>query len=393
MDALIDEMLNIEETVTRAQLIGMGAKMQQLGVDTVLVSQYGGCSPTCLPWQGKVYINDVFMDYDGPKGVSWGISRNGKHYMLLSYAVKNGLFHPNCRHHMGIYNEGITRIPPPLDKETVNRNYALEQQQRAMEREIRLLKRLENGTLDEEKKKLYTKDRKAAQDKLRVFIKENSDVLRRDLWRERLVPEAYNIDITEKGGIGNENGVFFGTNNVDLSYIKSNDYRRKFTRITSNTKVNNKIRDFISGALTKNNGTNTESLLVIDADTGEEVLRKTGRKNALGIELTDEEIARIKNYNGRKIGIHNHPTNLYPTGSDFVASGYREYEFGVIGTHDGKVYTYSAGNIPVRAEFIDRTIDSYMEKSYNKGEQEKRKAYIDALNRLSIDYGLKWKEL
>ncbi len=145
--------------------------------------------------------------------------------------------------------------------------------------------------------------------------------------------------------------------------------------------------------MTKNNGTNTESLLVIDADTGVEVIRKTGRKDALGVELTAEEIARIKNYKGRKIGIHNHPTNLYPTGSDFVASGYREYEFGVIGTHDGKVFIYSVGNIPVRAEFIDRTIDSYMEKAYNKSEIMKRESYKEALKQLYEDYGLKWREL
>ena len=86
---------------------------------------------------------------------------------------------------MGIYNEGITRIPPPLDKETVNRNYALEQQQRAMERQIRLYKRLEAGTLDEVKKQSYTDQRKLAQEKLRDFINKNSDVLRKDLWRER----------------------------------------------------------------------------------------------------------------------------------------------------------------------------------------------------------------
>ncbi|MBQ3009540.1 MAG: hypothetical protein IJD80_08145 [Oscillospiraceae bacterium] len=50
--------------------------------------------------------------------------------MLLSYAMENGLFHPNCRHNARIYIEGVTRIPAPLDRDTVNKNYALEQQQR-----------------------------------------------------------------------------------------------------------------------------------------------------------------------------------------------------------------------------------------------------------------------
>ena len=76
--------------------------------------------------------------------------------------------------------------------DTVNRNYALEQQQRALEREIRWYKRLEAGTLDDMKKQAYTDRRKLAQAKLRDFINENSDVLRRDLWRERLVNTVEN---------------------------------------------------------------------------------------------------------------------------------------------------------------------------------------------------------
>ena len=173
---------------TRSRLYGQRAKMKEMGIDTVIISQYGGCSPTCLPWQGKVYIDDVFCDFDGKKGVSWGVSSNGKSYMLLSYAMKNGLFHPNCRHNARIYIEGVTRIPAPLDKDTVNKNYALEQQQRKLEREVRQAKRIEAGTLDDEKKKEYTAYRKWKQKQLREFINENSDVLRRDLWREKVEP-------------------------------------------------------------------------------------------------------------------------------------------------------------------------------------------------------------
>lgn len=177
----------LRTNATRSRLYGQRAKMKEMGIDTVIISQYGGCSPTCLPWQGKVYIDDVFCDFEGKKGVSWGISNNGNTYMLLSHAMKNGLFHPNCRHNARIYREGITRIPRPLDKDTVNKNYALEQQQHALERDVRKAKRLEEGTLDEEKKKEYTAYRKYAQKQLREFIAEHDDVLRRDLWREKVI--------------------------------------------------------------------------------------------------------------------------------------------------------------------------------------------------------------
>lgn len=87
-----------------------------------------------------------------------------------------------------MYMEGITHIPRPLDKDTVNKNYELEQTQRALERQVRKAKRLEEGVLDEEKKMEYTAKRKLAQKQLREFIAEHDDVLRRDLWREKVFP-------------------------------------------------------------------------------------------------------------------------------------------------------------------------------------------------------------
>ncbi|MEG0168288.1 MAG: phage minor capsid protein, partial [Ruthenibacterium sp.] len=82
----------------RAMLFGEAQKRVRLDIDTVLVSQYGAYSNTCLPWQGIVYIDDVWGEYTGESNGSYGISRNGHQYPLLSVAVRGGLFHPNCRH-------------------------------------------------------------------------------------------------------------------------------------------------------------------------------------------------------------------------------------------------------------------------------------------------------
>lgn len=196
---------------------------------------------------------------------------------------------------------------------------------------------------------------------------------------------------SEKGYLRENGTLSFGSNDVDLDYIKTEKYRRKYTQLTNNTAVNNKIRDFLSGTLTKNSGTNTESLLVLDAETGFEIFKKIGKKDQLGIMLTDAEIDFIKKYSGKKIGLHNHPTNLLPTGSDFVAAGYRGYDFGIIAAHDGKVYKYSTGNTPVRAETIDARIDKYIQKCNN--ETEKRVGFMTALDELGKEYGLKWEEL
>ncbi len=117
----------LRTAATRSKLQGDATMRKELGVDTVLVSQYGQCSDTCLPWQGKVYIDDVWGDFSGEISGDRGQSRNGKWYMLLSVAVKAGLFHPNCRHTLTTWYDGVSRMPKPLDTETVRKNAKLEQ--------------------------------------------------------------------------------------------------------------------------------------------------------------------------------------------------------------------------------------------------------------------------
>lgn len=179
----------LRTAAARAALIGQAARRGQLGIDTVLVSQYGGCSPTCLPWQGLVYIDDVWQAYRGPSnlaiGGSYGRSRNGKSYPLLSVAVKAGLFHPNCRHTLTTWIEGVSRRPAPMDKAKIEAAYRLEQKQRALERAVRAARRQAAGLLDERAAADARARVRTAQARLRGFVAQHGDVLRRDPWRER----------------------------------------------------------------------------------------------------------------------------------------------------------------------------------------------------------------
>ncbi|MDD2956768.1 MAG: hypothetical protein PHD67_10745 [Oscillospiraceae bacterium] len=154
-------------------------------IDTVLISQYGACSPTCLPWQGRVYIDDVWGEFGGETYGAVGKSADGDFYPLLSVALEHGLFHPNCRHTAMTYRKGTTRIPPMMDAAKVSRAAALEQRQRAKEREIRRLKRLEAGTMDPDTRKKYKAQLRAAQKDMREFVEGHGDILRRDYWREK----------------------------------------------------------------------------------------------------------------------------------------------------------------------------------------------------------------
>lgn len=90
------------------------------------------------------------------------------------------------------------------------------------------------------------------------------------------------------------------------------------------------------------------------------------------------------------IGIHNHPTNIPPTGSDFGASGYRGYKFGVVVTHDGRVYTYECGNRPFLPQLLDERVDKYLEKPYNLSIE---KAHQKVLSEFEKEYGISWKEI
>ena len=177
----------LRTTSTRAKLQGAAKRFAELGYDTVLISQYGGCSETCEPYQGKVYIDDVFTIWNGERSGDFGKSNYcDKWFMLLSVAIRGGLFHPNCRHTMGQYIEGLTKIPQPIPAEKIREQRELEEKQRAMERKIRALKRKVEGTQDEKKVKEYKRKLREEQGKLREFIKEHDDVLRRDYSREKI---------------------------------------------------------------------------------------------------------------------------------------------------------------------------------------------------------------
>ena len=191
----------LRTTSTRAALQGAAKRFAELGYDTVLVSQYGGCSKTCELWQGQVYIDDVFTVWEGEKDEFQGKSNYcGEWFWLLSYAVKNGLFHPNCRHTMTQYIHGRTQIPEPIPAEKIKEQRELEQKQRAMERKIRKLKRFAAGTCDPDTAKEYRRKLRQAQHELKVFVEEHNEVLHRDYGREKYYGKTENKSVQIQGG-------------------------------------------------------------------------------------------------------------------------------------------------------------------------------------------------
>lgn len=157
----------------RAMLTAEGLRNQEWGVTTIQITQHGSTCPLCSPWQGRVLIDDVY---------SGGKPEDGD-YPLLSQAMAEGLFHPNCRHGSGTFFEGISSAPEPYDQGEVEAKYELEQKQRYNERKIREWKRKANGSMDEGNKRKAEAKVREWQAKQRQLIDEN-DWLRRNYSRE-----------------------------------------------------------------------------------------------------------------------------------------------------------------------------------------------------------------
>lgn len=165
----------------RATFLGEGKKRNEWGIYTVVMSAHANCSPMCLPYQGTVMIDDVYTSLS--KEQAQELSKETG-YKLLSKAMKNHAFHPNCRHTLATYFPGITQLPAPVDDKQAVANYDAEQKQRYIERQIRKYKRLEAGSVDEVNQKRYANKVKEWQDKLKEHTEEHEH-LRRDRAREK----------------------------------------------------------------------------------------------------------------------------------------------------------------------------------------------------------------
>ena len=107
------------------------------GVKLVTCSVHADCSDRCYKWQGRVY------SLDGTNGTT----DDGKRYVPLEEATdvyyttkagktyKNGLLGFNCRHYLMPYLPRM--IIPHVDRETQQRERAINTRQRELERRVR----------------------------------------------------------------------------------------------------------------------------------------------------------------------------------------------------------------------------------------------------------------
>lgn len=163
----------------RATFLGEGSKRDEYGIHLVIVSAHANTCEKCMPWQGKILIDDVFSHPSKEY-----IEEYSNKYKLLSEAIAAGLLHPNCRHTLTTYFEGITKIPTIPDGKEAVKTYEEEQKQRTLERQIRKWKRFREGFTDEDNKKYADLKVKEFEKQLINHLESNKQ-LRRNYEREK----------------------------------------------------------------------------------------------------------------------------------------------------------------------------------------------------------------
>lgn len=346
----------IQTASKRAYLTGEGEMRQSWGISTVIMNKRANACPKCLPFVGKVLIDDVW---------SGGKASDGP-YPLMSSAMAAGLYHPNCKDVHTTYFPELDDEPDSKfskkELEQVKEDYKQDQKQQYAGRMVEQFDRLSKYSLDSDNKKMYE--------------------VRKEQWEN--VSKEY-----ERGYIDN-NSQRIGTNKIDLDYINSKDYADKYMKISKDMELNNVIYSKSMDILRSNNSSDTEGLCVISVSNRQVLLNVRGKPDAIGVELNKKQMSIINKHKNDIIGIHNHPTNLLPNGSDFVAAGARGYQYGIVVTHDGRIYKYSVGDKPFLPYLLDNRIDKYCSKEYNLNIKE---AYEKALNEFRKEYGISWQEI
>lgn len=139
----------IQTANKRAYLTGEGEMRQSWGISTVIMNKRANACPKCLPFVGKILIDDVW---------SGGKASDGP-YPLMSSAMAAGLYHPNCKDVHTTYFPELDEEPDSKftkkELEQVKEDYRQDQKQQYAGRMVEQFDRLSKYSLDPDNKKMY----------------------------------------------------------------------------------------------------------------------------------------------------------------------------------------------------------------------------------------------
>ena len=140
----------IQTACKRAYLTGEGEMRQSWGISTVIMNKRANACPKCLPFVGKILIDDVW---------SGGKASDGP-YPLMSSAMAAGLYHPNCKDVHTTYFPELDDEPDSKfskkELEQVKKDYRQDQKQQYAGRMVEQFDKLSKYSIDPDNKKVYT---------------------------------------------------------------------------------------------------------------------------------------------------------------------------------------------------------------------------------------------
>ena len=146
----------------RAYLMGEGNKRKEWGVSTVILNKRYNACPLCMPFEGKVLIDDVW---------SGGSAKDGP-YPLMSSAMAAGLYHPNCKDKHSTYFEGISPKPESRfyeEKPVIEERQRIENKLNHAKRQAKSYNRLAKNSLDAENQETYRSRATEWRDKVKEY--------------------------------------------------------------------------------------------------------------------------------------------------------------------------------------------------------------------------------
>ena len=205
----------LRTSTKRAMLVSEGDVRNAYGVHTVRISKYGGCSETCLPWQGRVYVDDEF---------SGGTKEEAKQKKLplLSEAIEGGLFHPNCKHRSTTYFYDLKKEQGKLQDDGIE-NPPEEQEHKKNQLHIQQQKRLEEGSLDPQNIKEAKARKEQWIDKDEVLLTSDLGTFRKQLISQN-VEADYRNTLQMRFSHGTKDAKRLYTKYVNDNSIESFDY-------------------------------------------------------------------------------------------------------------------------------------------------------------------------
>lgn len=162
----------------RAYLQGEGEKRKEWGISTVIMNKRGNPCPKCLPFVGKVLIDDVW---------SGGKQSDGS-YPLMSTAIAAGLYHPRCKDGHTTYFPGISTADDTWTKKELQAIEAVSRTESAQQyasRQAEKFNRLAKYSLDKDNKQKYA-------EKTREWNKEASKRFENHEELEEYIVREYN---------------------------------------------------------------------------------------------------------------------------------------------------------------------------------------------------------